>query len=540
MSLTTELLELPPAFTKSRMHSLYSDFRKLEESNPEGFTANISAWSAALISALATRDFFPDATTISAGPNLISLFEHSQHGTPLALDTVFDELVKQGSLIPLQQFLNPSRMSIYYQKSWYSSLVPTPKSVFSWALTKSGIYDSSWHSAENKLQGSLKKERYVSVSCLEAISVALLTILQSELTTTNTNTINSSSLLTSNNTLTTSETDNPNTISSIGTPGGYTRTVFTKDMFYSKYSKVLIPPRTLPYNKSSNKPCIVDLSTTDLDVLIAYLSKDKPRFSVKDDTIKINLSATNEGDIEPVTEKDRAVANMRSSIEQIVHKVNTLGSHIEACNKKARQALSSSTTITTTSSSSITTTAGNINKNKAIAKYALRSRHMAQQSQETALGMLTNLETTLNSIDSATSNIEVMTALQSGVGILTNLNKTIGGAEKVAQLMDELNDATLDTEDIGKQIGELSKASDVDEDEVEDELQQMLLEEQKQQKQQQQSEKEKEKENQTQQILQSMPKVPDSDIKSLSKNNNTQKETDIEDDLASQLEKINI
>lgn len=454
MTLTTELVELPPAFTKSRMHSLYSDFRKLAESNPEGYAANISAWKSALINVLGSsstdRTLFPDATLISAGADLIELFESAQHGTPLALDTVIDQLVRDNTVIPYSQFLDPARTPLYHQRPWWAVVaVPTPRSVASWILAKAGVYDPDWRSAEGKVSGTLRRERYVVVPCVETLATVLLAAIKKDI------------FSARNPSRKEEEGRVTHGVITVGTPGGYTRSVYTKDLFYELYSQLTIPPKTLPYNKSTTAKLELDLSSSDLDVLLQYLSKDKPRLVYKDDTIKIDLSAEQVSDLAPISEKDRAVANMRGTIDAVIRKVDALSAHISACDSKARTALASKAS-----------------NSRALAKYALRSRRLAQNSQESALSMLTNLETTLYSIDSATDNAGVMTALHRGVGILASLNREIGGVEKVAELMDELDEAAADTEEIGRQIGVLAASSSVNEDDVEDELQDILEQEQ--------------------------------------------------------------
>lgn len=459
MGFTTNLFELPTSFTTSRMNSLYSDFRRIEESNPEGFSANIAAWKTALLSALGACEHFPDSILISAGSSLVNFFDTNEHGTPLALDAVLDELVKDKDLIPLPNFLATNRVPLYQKQTWLNWATPRPTAIASWALQKAGLYNPDWKSAlkNGRELGTLKKEKYVSVTALETVATALLNTLERDM--------ESVSLIEVTKRFRGSRGENilhdsKNKIFTMGTPGGYTRTVFTKDMFYATYSRVTIPPRAVPYSQYSNKPREIELSPTDLDVLIVYLTKDVPKLSIKDDTIKLQLSVVNERDISPVTEKDRAVANMRSTVEEVIQRVDTLTVHIDSCDQRARQALESKSSNRTS-----------------LARYAVRSRKLALQSQEAALGMLTNLEKTLLSIDTAESNTQVMEALQNGVGILNSLNKEIGGAEKVAELMDELDDEMADTEDIGRQIGALA-SSKIDEGDVDDELEALLKQEQ--------------------------------------------------------------
>lgn len=459
MVFTTNLFELPASFTESRMNSLYADFRKIEDSNPEGFAANISAWKTALISVLGSCEEFPDCTLIDAKPDLVSFFDTALHGTPLALDTVFDELVKQKSLIPQSVFFNPNRYPLNYNPTWWTWMKPRPTALAAWAFEKAGLYDSTWKSAprNGKDVGNLKKEKYVAVLAVDVVAKALLNAIEKD--------IKSTSIMglvkTASSTTGVSAEEPSNELLVMGTPSGYTRSVFTKNAFYSMYNRVKIPPKTGPYNQSSTTPRDIELSELDLDVLLVYLSKDKHKLSIKNNIIKVQLSAENEKEISPISEKDEAVANMKSTIEEIVKRVNALSTHVDSCDKKARTALSSKSS-----------------NRQSIAKYAIKSRRLAQEAQDSALKLLSNLEKTLLSIDTATNNMQVMGALETGVDILRSLNKEIGGAEKITELVDELGDEMADTEDIEKRLGSLA-VSKVSEEDLDEELEAMLKQEQK-------------------------------------------------------------
>lgn len=80
--------KFPAGFTERRMPSLYSDFRNIKESNTEGYEANIATWKSVLSQALLSRTVFSDAVVLSAGNNLLELFDSSKFGRPLALDCV--------------------------------------------------------------------------------------------------------------------------------------------------------------------------------------------------------------------------------------------------------------------------------------------------------------------------------------------------------------------------------------------------------------------------------------------------------------------
>lgn len=335
---------------------------------------------------------------------------------------VQDQCVAEGSIIPAGQFTS-SEASIYYKPRWWTP--PTPSSVMSWALTKTGLYSNTWKSA-GATPGSLKNEQYVVVAILETTAKALLEAVRKH-------------------------QDSSHNFAGSGGAGSYTQTVYTRELFYKLFQEF-----TATNNHQGSST--IKISSLDLDILLIYLSRDLPRVSVKDDTIKINLNATSYADIVPVSEQDRAVANLRQTVHDVVKRIDGLSARIETCDKSAKEAL-----------------AGGKSNAKIMAKYAIRSRKLAQTTQETSLDMLANLEQTLLSIDNASSTVDIMASLRKGVNILSSLNQAVGGAEKVAELVDELHDTQADTDEIGREISSL--AGSVDEADLDEELEQMLAEE---------------------------------------------------------------
>ena len=82
---------------RARLPSLYSDFTPLRSSNPDGYTANISAWLTALqaaaragkIPAPTGAGSVPDRLSITTGEEMLQALETKEHGRPLALASVF-------------------------------------------------------------------------------------------------------------------------------------------------------------------------------------------------------------------------------------------------------------------------------------------------------------------------------------------------------------------------------------------------------------------------------------------------------------------
>ncbi|KAF2395646.1 hypothetical protein EJ06DRAFT_585784 [Trichodelitschia bisporula] len=128
-----------PAFqSKSRLASLYSDFRHQSATNPDGYAANIATWHRAL-SAATRAGLLPDDNgasspfVLSTGPGLARALETRECGRPLALDAVIADALAKKTLLPVPEFLS-SKTSIY-ARGW----VPSPWDVLSWAVRAAGL-----------------------------------------------------------------------------------------------------------------------------------------------------------------------------------------------------------------------------------------------------------------------------------------------------------------------------------------------------------------------------------------------------------------
>lgn len=389
------LVERNSLFSQRRIPSLYSDFKRLRDTNEEGYHANVAAWKSVLNAAIADGSYFPDRTCMHASERLVSALSSPDSGRPLALDAVFEEMIKSGEIIPLSQFL--SQAHSIDSRNW--GLRP----VLSWALNKSGLWDTSWHAGGNTI-GTLRDEKYVVVCELTKLTDKLVLRIKEQLA------VN---------------------------PSSYTHSVFTRAMFCELLSE--------------QEP---SLSQVDCDCIIKYLSRDRQLLAADSDTVKLCLNKT----LSPISEQDKAVANLRSTINEISRRVEGLSVRIKQCTVRAQSALQ--------------------DKNRVLAKYAIQSRKMAKETQASSLDMLTNLEHVLTQIDSSSGHMETVNALKSGVDILGRLNKAVGGAEKVGDLMDQLRDQTDETDAIGNEISQLTNTV-IDEDDIDQELEQLARQETK-------------------------------------------------------------
>lgn len=90
-------------FTNSRKVSLYSNFERLQESNPDGFEANIAAWKEVLETSISGGGF-PNLVVLSANKELLASYMDKENGFPLSLNCVIDRMVEEKALMPMANF----------------------------------------------------------------------------------------------------------------------------------------------------------------------------------------------------------------------------------------------------------------------------------------------------------------------------------------------------------------------------------------------------------------------------------------------------
>jgi charged multivesicular body protein 7 len=85
------------------------------------------------------------------------------------------------------------------------------------------------------------------------------------------------------------------------------------------------------------------LSTTDFDILLRYLSRDKPYLSLNSSTIKLKLAS--ESTPQPITQQDTDIANLRTLIKALETQVSALTDRITTLDISAREAVAAKRTI---------------------------------------------------------------------------------------------------------------------------------------------------------------------------------------------------
>ncbi|KAH7088934.1 Snf7-domain-containing protein [Paraphoma chrysanthemicola] len=279
----TELLEFilkhEEAFQNQyRLASLYADFRQQLEVNPEGYHANISAWTKALVDAsragvLPSQGTTHDLLKIRAADELARALQHPQHGKPTCLPAVFHDAVQKKEMIPVKEFMN-SKESIY-KTSW----VPSPWQVLQWSLRQVGVLGQA------KSPEKLSTADFVVLKNVEVASDEILKKMKEH----------------------TSTADR----------------ILSRADFLKRFSSTLHPTAALTKN--------------DLDILLLHLARDKQAISYNAGTIK--FKPEHDASPEPITQEDEAIANLRDTLANINAQINPLHEKVVVANAAAREAV---------------------------------------------------------------------------------------------------------------------------------------------------------------------------------------------------------
>ncbi|KAG9855363.1 hypothetical protein KCU98_g1870, partial [Aureobasidium melanogenum] len=382
--------------SRNRLQSLYSDFRLQKTSNPDGYQANSRAWLRGLTAAARAGRLPPASTTVGqpshvvfgSGEDLSRALNSQQWGRPLALGAVIQDAVERREFVPLDDFLNAAKS--VYAKSW----IPSPWQVVSWGLKQVGV--ASLFGASDKLSvGNL----VVMANVEEAANAIIAKSSQLDQSTTS--------------------------------------LIFSRSLFESEFAYVL----------DSTKHPEAALSTTDFDILLRYLSRDKPYLSFTSSTIK--LKSTSESAPQPITQQDIDIANLRTLIKALETQVSALTDRIITLDISAREAVAAKRTIQ--------------------AKSALRSKKLAETTLHTRSATLSQLEETFTAIQTAADQVAIVSAMSASAKVLKSLHAEVGGTEGVEEVVDRLRDEMENVDEVGRIINE-ANTSKVDEEDVDEEF----------------------------------------------------------------------
>lgn len=251
-----ELAKRVPAFRDSRLPSLYSDFTELREINPEGYAANIDAWSALLLEGLKSHFFKSSVSFASAGLGLELALPG--HGEPKSLPLILDELIKSKRFIPL---------SIYKDTSPYSShtiadyISPVKWLLATWAAMRLSSFKTGTKT------GHLVPETYIHTDHLAAVGKEVFQQIQLK----------------------------------IDKEGTYSSRLLDSEMFASLTREV--------HDHISN---------SDIEVLLTYLSRDLGKMAIVKQNRNSELIYIKFGTSDAeITDDDIVIIKLKSSIHNI-------------------------------------------------------------------------------------------------------------------------------------------------------------------------------------------------------------------------------
>jgi charged multivesicular body protein 7 len=233
--------------------------------------------------------------------------------------------------------------------------------------------------------------------------------------------------------------------------------VYSKESFVNEFGTIL--------NHES------ELSETDFDVLLLYLSRDSGAIAydgkvcivsavlmqfktlIFHQTIKFRPS--NDAPRE-ITQQDSTVASIKALMTTMTKQIGNLEKKISELNSTAKAALH--------------------NKNRISALSAVRSKKLAERNLQQRLDTLVQLEEVYSKIEQATSQVEYIQVMEASTGVLRGLNAHIGGATRVEDVVDELRDEMSKVDEIGNIMDEAGPQ--IDEAELDEELEELESKEQ--------------------------------------------------------------
>lgn len=264
--LTDKLLD------RTRLPSLYSDLAVQKTSNPEGYSANVTAWESALTRALLAGQLPPEQRLIlEASDDLLNALASPLYGRPSGLGCVFDDCLRQGKMYNLNDFLT-SEESIY-SRSW----IPSPWKILQWSLRHAGVVGGRSFNVD----GRLRRGNLVSVVALEETWKKLQQFRERS-------------------------------------PQSLPDRIISRELFL----------------KELNGLVQGTLSEQDVSVLLRYLSRDKHALSYDATTIKFKAPTASAP--EPISHEDTSIASLKTLISNFTTQTTNLTARISTLQTTAQ------------------------------------------------------------------------------------------------------------------------------------------------------------------------------------------------------------
>ncbi|EFE29919.1 uncharacterized protein ARB_03260 [Trichophyton benhamiae CBS 112371] len=190
------------------------------------------------------------------------------------------------------------------------------------------------------------------------------------------------------------------------------------------------------------------LSTTDFNVLLTFLSRDRNIILYDGKTVKFRDASDT---TDRITEEDASIASLKATIARLTLQVSTLSEKIKELTGNAQNALA--------------------NKNRILALSSLRLRKLAERNLQQRTDTLWQLEEVYSKVEQAASQVDIVRVMQASTGVLRQLNSQLGGVDKVEDIVEELRKEMDNVDELGGVINEAGPV--IDETKLDDELKEL-------------------------------------------------------------------
>ncbi|EEP80016.1 predicted protein [Uncinocarpus reesii 1704] len=380
---------------KRRLGSLYSDFPL--QRDPDGYAINIAAWQKAFANATlagliptpargakhdgihAAKSHHHNRLVLSTSNALSAALETREWGRPLALQAVIDESLRTGNMIALPEFLNSPTSP--FKKSWVR-LPPAPSlsQILGWGMKQARGFIIGADYDHPETSRSLQSQDLVLVDNLKEVEKRLMR-------------------------------------ETLAHHHSVVDRIYSKKLFRVQFGHVL----------GGN----TELSPTDLDVLLTFLSRDQNSILYDGETIKFKDAGDSSVSI---TQEDKTIASLKTLIFDITAQVSSLDAKIRDLTLNAQNALG--------------------NKNRILALSALRSKKLAERNMKQRLDTLYQLEEVYAKIEQAVDQVDIIRIMGASTGVLRGLNEQVGDIETVEDVVEELRKEMANVDEVGNIISE--------------------------------------------------------------------------------------
>ncbi|KAF2432656.1 hypothetical protein EJ08DRAFT_695406 [Tothia fuscella] len=416
------ILDHEDAFkSRARLSSLYSDFRYQAQTNPDGYNANISAWRAALNHA--SRAGLIPSSTESLKKNKHKTRTLDASANDILAIWTGEELL---NALEVERLGRPVALAAVIQDAVSRrEMIPLGE----YLGGKGSIYGRRWVPTPwEVVRWSLRQLGLVGdVGVREGERLAEERLAVGRFVVVENVEAAANAILLAQAEMHKSTTSN----------------IYSLTTFTATFSRIFGPkaPR---------------LSDNDITILLTYMSRDKPHLSYDSATSTIKFSPPHTRSVPPMTENDISIASIKTLLHSLELAIPPLEERVAELDTKARDAVS--------------------RKQRSTGLAALRSKKLLETTLEKRRNNFLQLEETLQHIEQASDQVEIVQAMSMSTSVMRNLNEAVGGVEGVERVTDALREEMERGEDISNVLREPGPQVVVEED-VDEEFEVLMREE---------------------------------------------------------------